>query len=61
MSWRSGKPGILLAHSTAEKSSLAANSQMESMVVMLCCSWAYLGIYTFTYVTSNLSFHLAAG
>ena len=56
MSCRSGKPGILLAHSTAEKSSLAANSQMESMVVMLCCSWAYLA--TGEYVEGDLHFYI---
>ena len=56
VSCRSGKPGILLAHSTAEKSSLAANSQMESMVVMLCCSWAYLA--TGEHVEGELHFQL---
>ena len=30
-------PGIFLAHSTALKSSLAANSQMLSIPIMFCC------------------------
>jgi len=41
---KSGKNGIFLAHSTAEKRSLAANSQMLSIPMMLfaCIHWPYL-------------------
>lgn len=39
--WRSGKKGMLRAHSTAEKRSLAASSQMLSIPMMLlgCMHW----------------------
>ena len=59
VSCSSGKPGMLRAHSTAEKSSLAANSQMESRLVMLWApSWApYLPGYG-SALTSALMYEL---
>lgn len=46
VTWSSGKNGMFLAHSTAEKSRRAANSQMLSMPMMLlgCMHWPYLEV-----------------
>ena len=44
VTWSSGNPGIFLVHSTALNSSLAANSHMLSIPIMLLdaiCIWPY--------------------
>ena len=45
--WRSGKKGMLRAHSTAEKRRRAASSQMLSIPMILlagCMHWPYLEV-----------------